>query len=115
MTKRDLLNDNVDLKNHAGKESCLRCEYTEYWLAFIPRKGELQLRLKPKISLELDVFTEETEIYDGQVRIHYRPQLSIDVVNNSAQFVLERPLHNSYIKVEGFKDNKLVAAKRMMI
>lgn len=114
MTKGDLLNDNVDLKNHAAR---ILSKMRVYRILASVHSEERRVTVKIETEniSQLDVFTEETEMYDGQVRIHYRPQLSIDVVNNSSQFDLERPLHNSYIKVEGFKDSKLVAAKRMMI
>ena len=74
------------------------------------------MKIETENISRLDVFIEEIDLHDGLERSSYRPQLSIDVINNSAQCVLKRPRHKArFIKIEGFKDNNLVAVQRAEI
>ncbi len=103
MTKQDVLNDNTDLINHAASI-----------LAKLPLY---------KISIEInptgEKFTVKTlteNITRLDVYIDDRPQLSIDVIDNSAQFTLKKPQQNqSIIKIEGYKEKDLVAVHRGII
>jgi hypothetical protein len=50
------------------------------------------------------------------VFIDDRPQLSIDIINNSSEFVLKRPLREAhFLEVREFKDGNLVAIRRAKI
>jgi hypothetical protein len=103
MTKEDLLNDNVDLINHAA--------------SILAKMPVYRISLDVSSDAErLTVKTETENISRLDVFVDDRPQLSTDVINNSAQFVLKQPRHKpSFIRVEGFKENNLVAAHRAEI
>jgi C-terminal processing protease CtpA/Prc len=99
MTKEDLLNGNIDLINHAAS---ILAKMPVYRISVDVSSNAERLTVKTKTEniSRLDVFIDD------------RPQLSIDVINNSAQFVLERPRHKAnFIKIKGFKDNNLVAVQ----
>jgi hypothetical protein len=103
MTKEDLLNDNIDLINHAA--------------SILAKMPAYRISLDVSSDAEkLTVKTETENISRLDVFVDDRPQLSIDVINNSAQFVLKYPQRKpSFIRIEGFKDNSLVAAHRAEI
>jgi hypothetical protein len=90
MTKQNVLNNNIDLINHAASI-----------LAKIPI-----YRISTEISSngeKLIVKTETINISRLDAYIDNRPQLSIDVRNNSAQFDLKKPEYDlSFIKIEGY-------------
>jgi hypothetical protein len=46
-----------------------------------------------------------------------RSKLSLDVVNNSAQFVIDRPPRGlmSFIELKGYRENELVAVKKIKV
>jgi hypothetical protein len=103
MTKQDLLNDNIDLINHAAGILAKMPVY-KISLEITPNAGNLAVKTETQNISRLDVFVDD------------RPQLSVDVMNNSAQFVLKQPQHElSLIKIEGFKDKNLVAVHRAEI
>ena len=103
MTKQDLLSDNIDLINHAASI-----------LAKMP-VYKLSLEISPDAE-ELKVKTETENVSRLDVFIDDRPQQSIDIKSNLTQFVLKRPQNKpSFIKVESYKDNNLVAAYRTKI
>ena len=103
MTKQDLLSDNIDLINHAASI-----------LAKMP-VYKLSLEISPDAE-ELKVKTETENVSRLDVFIDNRPQQSIDIKSNLTQFVLKRPQNKpSFIKVEGYKDNNLVARYRTKI
>ena len=103
MTKQNILNNNIDLINHAASI-----------LAKIPI-----YRISTEISSngeKLIVKTETINISRLDAYIDNRPQLSIDVRNNSAQFDLKKPeCDSSFIRIEGYNDKILVAVHREKI
>ena len=103
MTKQDVLNDNIDLINHA---SSILAKLPIYKISVEINPNEENLIVK--------TFTENVTRLD--VFIDDRPQLSVDVVDNIAQFTLKKPQQNqSIIKIEGYKEKNLVAVHRVMI
>lgn len=107
MTKEDILNDNIDLINHAAR---ILTEMPVYGISVDASSDIEKVTVKTKTEniMQLDVYIEG--------RFVFRPQLSIDVVSNSTQFVLKKPRNSpSFIKIEGFKDDDLVAVLRAEI
>jgi hypothetical protein len=100
MTKRDVLKGNTDLIYHAA--------------SFLPGLPVYKISVDVSSNAEkLTVKTKTENISRLDVFIDDRPQLSIDVINNSAEFFLELPLHEAYFMlIKGFKDNNLVAVQR---
>jgi hypothetical protein len=105
MTKDDVLNGNVDLINHAAK---ILAGMTSYVLS---------AKVSPSANRKLDVSAETKNISRLDVFAGGRPQLSLDVANNSAQFVIERPPRGalSFIELRGYSGNELVAVKRIKV
>lgn len=103
MTKDDVLDGNVDLINHAASILTKLPLYKISVNVIISSNAE-----------KLTVKTETENISRLDVFIGSRPQLSVDVTNNSAKFVLERrPQHEGLVlEIRGYKDNNLVAVKR---
>jgi len=103
MTKQDVLDDNIDLINHAASILAKRPIY----------------KISTEISFngnKLTVKSETENISTLDVYIDDRPQLSTDVQNNLTQFDLNKPIHiPSTIKIEGYKDKTLVAVYRNKI
>jgi hypothetical protein len=103
MTKQDLLNDNIDLINHAASILAKMPVY-KISLEITPNAENLAVKTETQNISRLDVFLDD------------RPQLSVDVMNNSAQFILKKAQHEpNLIKIEGFKDKNLVAVRRAKI
>jgi hypothetical protein len=104
MTKQDVLNDNTDLINHAASILAKLPVY-KILVEINPTGQNLTVKTLTENITRLDVFADD------------RPQLSIDVVDNSAQFILKKPpqQNQSIIKIEGYKKNDLVAVHRGMI
>ncbi len=103
MTKEDLLNDNIDLINHAAD---ILAKMPVYRISpeISPDAERLTVKIETENISRLDVFMDD------------RPKLSVDVMNNSAQFVLNELEHKpSSIRIEGFKEKNLVAVYRAKI
>ncbi len=103
MTKDDVLKDNVDLINHA---SSILSKMPVYRISANVTRSDGKITVDTSIEniSRLDVYL------DG------RPQKSMDVTNNSAECVLELPeMGASFIELRGFKDNHLVAIRRVEI
>ncbi|HEX2169713.1 MAG TPA: S41 family peptidase [Nitrososphaera sp.] len=101
MTKDDVLNGNIDLINDAASILAKLPLYT------------LSVDVISSDTEKLTVKTETENISRLDVFIDDRPQLSIDIINNSSQFVLKRPLHEAhFLEFRGFKDGNLVAVRR---
>jgi Peptidase family S41 len=100
MTKDDVLNDNIDLINHAAS-----------------------ILANHKISLDvssntdgLTVKAETRNISRLDVSINGIPLKSIEVTNNSTQFVLEQPKDEiPFIEIRGYRNNTFVAVQRAKI
>lgn len=105
MTKDDVLKGNVDLINHAAKI-----------LAKLP-SYKLSAKVTPSANRKLDVSAETKNISRLDAFSGGRPQLSLDVANNSAQFVIEKPPRGalSFIELRGYSGNELVATRRIKI
>jgi hypothetical protein len=100
MTKEDVLKDNKDLIDHA---------------ASILAMHKISINISSNAE-ELTVKTKTENISRLEVSIIDQPLKSIDVINNSAQFVLERPRDEvPFIEIRGFKENNLVAVQRAKI
>lgn len=102
-TKDDVLKDNVDLINHAAS---ILAKMPVYKIsASVTRTdGKISVNTLTQNISRLDVYLED------------RPQRSMDVINNSAEFILELPETGaSFIELRGFKDNNLVATRRVWI
>ena len=103
MTKDDVLKDNVDLINYAA--SILK-KIPVYSLSanITSSGGKITVNASTQNISRVDVFL------DG------RPQRSMDVINNSIKCVLElSQLDASFIELRGFKDNHLVAVRKVKI
>lgn len=103
MTKEDLLRDNIDLINHA---TSILAKMPVYRITCKINSNSETLTVKTETEniSRLDVFTDD------------RPQQSIDVINNTTEFVLKQPQQRaSLIRIEGFKDRNLVAIYRAQI
>jgi hypothetical protein len=103
MTKRDVLDDNFDLINHAAS---ILAKMPIYRISTeVNSNGD-------KLTVKID--TENISRVDAY--IDARPLLSIDVEDNSTQFDLDKPSKDSsFIKIEGYNDNTLVAVHREKI
>jgi C-terminal processing protease CtpA/Prc len=103
MTKDDVLKDNADLINHAA--SILAKKPVYKILTSINRTdGKISVNASTENISRLDVYLED------------RPQRSMDVIDNSAEFILELPETGaSFIELRGFKNNNLVATRRIWI
>jgi hypothetical protein len=103
MTKDDVLKDNVDLINHAASILAKIPVYT-ISATINGSGGNITVNTSTESISRLDVYLDD------------RPQRSMDVINNSAEFVLELPESGaSFIELQGFKDNNLVAIRRIEI
>lgn len=103
MTKDDTLKDNVNLINHAASI-----------LAKIPIYKISANVTRSNGEITVDASTEN--IFRLDVYLGDRPQKSMDVINNSAKCILELPETGvQFIELRGFKDNKLVAMRRVEI
>jgi C-terminal processing protease CtpA/Prc len=103
MTKDDVLNGNVDLINHAAS---ILAKMPVYKISTSVTKsnGKITVNTSTENISRLDVYLDD------------RPQRSMDVINNSAEFVLELPESGtSFVELQGFKDNNLVAIQRVAI
>lgn len=101
MTKDDVLNGNVDLINHAAS---ILSKIPNYMISasITPKGGKIIVNASTQNITRLDVYLND------------RPQKSIDVVNNSAKFTLELPETRApFVELQGFKDNNLVAIRRI--
>jgi hypothetical protein len=104
MTKDDVLNGNIDLINDAASI-----------LAKLP-VYKVSVDVISSNAEKLTVKTETENISRLDILIDDRPQLSIDIINNSSQFVLKRPPHEAHLlEVRGFKDGNLIAVRRVNI
>jgi Peptidase family S41 len=104
MTKDDVLNGNVDLIDNAASI-----------LAKLP-VYKISIDVISSNAEKLTVKTQTENISRLDVFIDDRPQLSIDVINNSSEFVLKRPLREAhFLEVRGFKDSNLVTVRRAKI
>jgi Peptidase family S41 len=113
MTKKDLLNDNVDLINHAAK--ILAKMPVHRITADVSSDVEkITFKTKTENIARMDVFIDDRPDRNNSAKFVFRPQLSIDVINNSAQFVVKQPRNKpSFIRIEGFnKENELVAVRQ---
>ena len=91
MTKDDVLKGNIDLINHAAKLLAgLPLYKLSAKVSFLQLIESSTSALRPGVCSRLDVFSGG------------RPQLSLDVLNNSAQFVIKRPTPGlmSFIELE---------------
>lgn len=103
MTKDDVLKDNVDLITHAAR---ILSEMPDYRIsADVSRSdGKITVDASTENISRLDVYLDD------------RPQKSMDVTGNSAEFVLDLPEPGAlFIELRGFKDNHLVAVRRVDI
>lgn len=101
MTKEDVLNGNVDLINHAAS---ILAKMPIYKISASVTKsdGKISVNISTENITRLDVYLDD------------RPQRSMDIVNNSAEFVLDLPETGaSIMELQGFKDNNLVAIRRI--
>jgi hypothetical protein len=100
MTKDDILNDNVNLVNHA---------------ASILATHKIAIDVSSNAE-ELRVKTETENISRLDVSINGRLLKSIEVTNNSTPFVLERPQDETpFMEIRGYNDNTFVAVRRAKI
>lgn len=100
MTKEDILNGNVDLITRAASILAKMPVY-RLSVSFRSEAGKIIVKAETENITRLDLFIDN------------RPQQSVDVINNSGQCVLEQPeLKTRSIKVEGYKDDNLVAVHR---
>jgi hypothetical protein len=106
MTKEDVLNGNIDLINNAAS-ILVKLPVYKVSIDVISSNAE-----------NITVKTETENISRLDILIDDRPQISIDIdiINNSSQFVLKRPLHEAhFLEVRGFKDGNLIAVRRVSI
>jgi C-terminal processing protease CtpA/Prc len=102
MTKDDLLKDNCDLINHAAGILANMPVYELSANVNSISEGTLTINAVTENISRLDVFLDD------------RPQRSLNVVDNSAQFELPQQ-DESLIEIRGFKDNHLVAIQKFRI
>jgi C-terminal processing protease CtpA/Prc len=103
MTKDDVLNDNVDLINQAASILSKMPVY-RISVSVTRSDGKITVDTSTENISRLDVYLDD------------RPQRSMDVTNNSVECVLELPeMGASLIELRGFKDNHLVAIRRVKI
>ena len=102
MTRDDLLNDNVDLINEAGR---LLSQQTA-------RALNVEISGESNGEIELEVKTTNIERLDFY--IGSRPLGSVEVMNNLTQIALDTG-ESSSVLIEGFSDDQLVASKRVAL
>lgn len=103
MTKDDVLNDNVNLINHAAS---ILAKMPVYKISanLARSNGKLSITTITENISRLDVYL------DG------RPQKSMDITNNLVEFILELPeIGASLMELRGFKGDNLVAIQRVEI
>ncbi|HKV40742.1 MAG TPA: S41 family peptidase, partial [Blastocatellia bacterium] len=103
MTHRDLLENNVDLINHAGK--MLSREKTHKLLVTTGRDqaGTRKVAVTTENVSRLDVY------------INGRPQRSLDVTSGRVEFGIPATSRKSELLIQGYDGVSLVAARRLQI
>jgi hypothetical protein len=102
MTRNDVLNDNVDLINHAGK---LLVEMPSFTLT-----GASAQEQPPATGWTLTIQSENLDRVD--VLLDGRPRLTLDVVNGHNVANLPATAGQATVELRGFRGRKLVAASR---
>lgn len=108
------LGDGIDNYNQGksdGKDAGARGESD-----IVSDVERVTVKAKTENMTRLDVFLDDRPDIGNAARFVFRPQLSIDVISNSTQFILKKPRNTpSFMKIEGFKDDNLVAVHRAEI
>ena len=102
MTRKDLLERNVDLIEHAGE---LLGGKTVYVLNVISRRidgDDLELEIRTQNLDRLDTYLDE------------RPQRTDDIGDGTSTIRIPTPGNDSVVDLKGFKNGQLKAARRLL-
>jgi C-terminal processing protease CtpA/Prc len=103
MTRRDVLEGNLDLLDQAGK-----------LLAAQPvRRLDVDPHIGPDGALRLEL--EVANVDRADVYADDRPRTSVDVVGGHATVTVDDIAEAASVRVEGFSDGKLVAARTLRL
>jgi hypothetical protein len=103
MTRRDLLEGNVDLLDRAGA-----------LLAGLPVRS-LDVHTEMDAGGRLTVNLEVGNIDRADVYVDNRPRASVDLAGGTSSIDLEDAADAGSLRVEGFADSKLVAARTISL
>jgi len=103
MTRRDVLEGNVDLLDRAGA-----------LLAALPVRS-LDVHAEMDAGGRLTVQLEVSNIDRADVYVDNRPRASVDLAGGTSSIDLEDAAGAGSVRVEGFSDSKLVAARTIVL
>jgi hypothetical protein len=103
MTRRDVLEGNVDLLDRAGA-----------LLAALPVRS-LDVQAEMDAGGRLTVKLEVSNIDRADVYVDDRPRASVDLTGGTSSIDLEDAAGAGSVRVEGFADSKLVAARTILL
>jgi hypothetical protein len=103
MTRRDVLEGNVDLLDRAGA-----------LLAAQPVRS-LDVHAELDAGGKLTVTLEVSHIDRADVYVDNRPRASVDLAGGTSSIDLEDAADAGSLRVEGFADSKLVAARTIVL
>jgi hypothetical protein len=103
MTRRDVLEGNVDLLDRAGA-----------LLAALPARS-LNVQAEKGAGGKLTVTLEVSNIDRADIYLDNRPRASVDLTGGTSSIDLEDAASAGSVRVEGFADSKLVAARMISL